>query len=371
MSPAFSSLRQAIGFVLLLLFLLLLPVLVPRSALPPRETIYATQPWNVGPYPFIHDQIYVEKSDIDIAIVGDSQMWAAIDTPILQQELSKALGRPAVVVTLCCPWTGFDGVYFLARDLLAHRKVRMLIFADASGLDRAPQQTPHKEAWRWFRYTEDAAEVATLPLSVKIAYYYGSIVELPRNLLGLLRPNLGPLLTAQRQRELDEQQHWVMPNTRLGALTMLESYNNRPDLFAPFTALTKTQPSDFVIYSPDTAAKFRFADPSDEVSVQTVYVQKFAALAREHGASLVCLNVPYYRDRRSPLIHERYNWAEVMHAPVTLLGIPPATLFDGVSDDDLPKLFWDDYHFNANGQRYFTRLLAPNLISLYDQAAKD
>jgi hypothetical protein len=371
MSPAFSSLRQAVGFILLLLFLLLLPLLVPRSALPPRETVYNTQPWNVGPYPFIHDQIYVEKGDIDIAIVGDSQIWAAIDTPMLQQELSKALGRPAVVVTLCCPWTGFDGIYFLTRDLLAHRKVHMLIFADASGLNPKPQETPHKEAWRWFRYTEDADEIASLPLRVKLAYYYGSIIGLPRNLFSLLRPNLGPLLTDQRRRELDDEQHWVMPNTRLGALAMHESYNNRPDLFAPFTPVTNTQPSDFVIYSPGTAGDFRFADLSSEASVQTYFAQKFASLATNNGTRLVCLNVPYYQYHGSQSIHERYNWAEMMHAPVTLIGIPPATLFNQLSSDDLPKLFWDDYHFNENGQQYFTRLLAPNLISIYDASTKN
>ena len=179
MSPAFSSTRQAGGFGLLLLVMLLLPVLISRFLLPPREQIYASLPWNVGPYPFIHDQIFRETSDVDIAIIGDSQIWAAIDTPYLQQQLSAKLGHPAVVISLCCPWAGFDGLYFLVRDLLQHRKVHMLVFSDASGLS-VVQDTPHKQAWRWFRYAEDAGELAGLPLRYKLSYYYGSILGMPR-----------------------------------------------------------------------------------------------------------------------------------------------------------------------------------------------
>lgn len=358
--------------MLLLLGLLLSPLLTPRSALPPRETLYNTMPWNVGPYPFIHDQIYLEKSDIDIAIIGDSQIWAAIDTPYLQQELSKKLGRPAVVVSLCCPWAGFDGLYFLVRDLLAHRKVHMFVFSDASGLEATPQVTPHKQAWRWFRYAEDSAEIAALPLRIRLTYYYGSILGLPRTLLSLLRPNLGPILTPRRAQELDNVHHWVMPNTRLGALTMRCGYNNEPANFAPYTPATATaQPNDFVIYSPQTADKFQFALGSSTPSLQTYFAQKLAALAVDHASALVCLNIPFYPNRQVANIHERYNWAEIMHEPVTLVGIPPATLFAGIPDDDIAKLYWDPYHFNENGQQFYTRLVAPDLISLYDDTTNN
>ena len=368
MSPAFSSIRQAGGFVLLLIFVLLLPVLIPSSALPSREEIYASLPWNVGPYPFLHDQIYVEKGDIDIAIIGDSQIWAAIDTPYLQRQLSEKLGRPAVVVSLCCPWAGFDGLYFLARDLLQHRKVHLLVFSDASGLGTI-QETPHKQAWRWFRFADDAGELAGLPLRPRLTYYYGSILGLPRNLISLLRPNLGPILTPEKERALDQIHHWVMPNERLGALTVQISYENRPDLFTKFTPKTSTQASDFITYSPQTSDKFRFENQST-TSLQMYFAKKLAKLARDHGTSLTCLNIPFIADRNSSVIQERFNWAEALQAPVNMVGIPPAALFSGLSESDVSHLFWDTAHFNENGQLYFTRLLAPTLLTLYDNATK-
>ena len=369
MSPAFSSIRQAGGFVLLLIFLLLLPVLVRSSALPSREQIYASLPWNVGPYPFIHDQIYDEKKDIDIAIMGDSQTWAAINTPYLQQQLSAKLRRPAVVVTLCCPWAGFDGVYFLARDLLEHRKVRMLVFSDASGLNGI-QDAPHKQSWRWFRFAEDAEELAGLPLRLKLSYYYGSILGMPRNLINLLRPAGPPVLTEEKEEDIVQAKHWIMPEKNLGALTVQISYNSRPDLFTKFDPETSTRPSDFVIYSPQTSARFQFGSGSTS-NVQVYFAKKLAALAQAHRTSLTCLNVPFIFDTKSNVIKERYNWAVALKSPVTMVGIPPATLFDGLSDRDISNMFWDPFHLNENGQKYFTRLLAPNLITIYDDTKKN
>ena len=51
---------------------------------------------------------------------------------------------------------------------------------------------------------------------------------------------------------------------------------------------------------------------------------------------------------------------------VTMLGIPPAILFKGLTDDDIRKLYSDSVHFNENGQNYFTALMTPNLLKIYE-----
>ena len=369
MSPAFSSLRQAVGFVLLLLVLLLLPLLVPRSVLPPREQIYASLPWNVGPYAFIHDQIYAEKSDIDIAIIGDSQIWTGVDTPSLQQQLSAKLGRPAVVISLCCPWAGFDGPFFLARDLFQHRKVRMLVFNDASGAT-VVQDTPHKQAWRWFRFTEDSAELAGLSLRYKLIYYYGSILGMPRNLVSVLRPNLAPVLTSESEEVFEQTHHWIFPTKRLGSLDVQISYDNRPDLFRKFTPETAAKPSDFDIYSAQTKNSFLFAS-NPTSSLQIYFARKLASLAQANGTALTYVSLPVFEDRHSQLIREKFFWPDAMQAPANMVGIPPSVLFDGLPEKDISNLFFDAYHFNENGKLYFTSLLAPNLISIYDKTTKN
>jgi hypothetical protein len=105
--------------------------------------------------------------------------------------------------------------------------------------------------------------------------------------------------------------------------------------------------------------------------VQIYFARKLAALAQAHRTSLTCLNVPFISDTKSNVIKERYDWPVALKAPVTMVGIPPATLFDGLSDRDISNMFWDPFHFNENGQKYFTRLLAPNLITIYDETKKN
>ncbi len=75
MQPAFSSTKQAAAFATLILLILLSPALVGKSLLRSRDQIYSSLPWGVGPYPYLHNQIFEEKGDIDVAFMGTSTMW--------------------------------------------------------------------------------------------------------------------------------------------------------------------------------------------------------------------------------------------------------------------------------------------------------
>src|SRR5262249_10887463 len=138
MRPAFSSTKQAAAFALLLLVLLALPALMGKSLLPPRAEIYTSTPPELGPYDHLYRQIFKETNDIDIVFMGASRMLHDLDTPQIQKDLSRKLGRDAVVMTLAWDWAGFDADYFIAHDLLQHRKVKMLVFTDESRVGDNP-----------------------------------------------------------------------------------------------------------------------------------------------------------------------------------------------------------------------------------------
>jgi hypothetical protein len=121
MRPAFSSATSAWAFALCLLVLLLLPALASKSWLTTREQAYEIQDWGAGPYPWLHHVIFKEKGDIDMAFVGSSHMFRDIDTPYVQAELSKTLGRPAVVRTIAWGGAGYDALYFITKDFLQNR----------------------------------------------------------------------------------------------------------------------------------------------------------------------------------------------------------------------------------------------------------
>jgi len=82
MQPAFASTRQAAAFALLLLVLLLLPVLLTKSHLPPRGEIYGWSGWDsTGPHPYHHQLIFEERGT----------------------SISRSLGRPRLLTPLIRP----------------------------------------------------------------------------------------------------------------------------------------------------------------------------------------------------------------------------------------------------------------------------
>lgn len=368
MRPAFSSTRQAAAFALMLLLLLLAPVLAGKRFLPPRSEIYSSIWWSSGDYPYFYQQIFQEKGDIDILFIGASHIHTAIATPYVQEQLGKTLGRPAVVRTFGWGWPGYDNLYFVTKDLLEHRRVRMLVFDDLySQSDR-----PHILMPRMFRYGDDADTLEGLPLPMKASYYFASVVGMPRSLLGLGRANFPPDLNSDKPTFFEIHDRASNPVARLGALTehlgfspdFLADYYKHPP-YVEFNPQTGTQPSDVCIYSEETKANFFFTNQVLP-PMQLHFAQKFAELAREHGCQLVLLHVPFYDERRSTVISTAVFWPDALHADVTMMGIPPATLFKGLTDDEIRKLYSDPVHMNENGENYFTSLMTPSLLKLYE-----
>ena len=359
MSPSFSSPRQAGGFALLLAIILLLPFVMRPALLPPREAVYAATPDRLGPYPFLERQIFQEKEPIDIAFLGSSHIWNGVDTPYVQQELSKKLGRKTVALTLGWAYPGFDAVYFVLRDLLQNRKVKMLVIYDecrGSGM-------PHVAASRWFRLGDHAGELAGLPFSTRAGFYAEAVRGMPRNLLSLLRRDL-PVNSAPGKPSFWESfYHAENSAFRLGSLAVHLGYGNNP-VFEEFTPRTGARASDVFAYGPQTAAQFEFGDRNAPLS-QDFFARKIVELARKHGTKVMVLHLPETTEMRSSVVQERVFWREKLADQVTFVGIPPAKLFEGLRDEDVFKLFYDSGHLNQNGQRYFTKLITPCLLETY------
>ena len=369
MRPAFSSTRAAAAFVLVLLVLLTLPAIVGKNLLPPREQAYSVQGWSTGPFPWIRNQIFEETNDIDIVFMGSSQMFNAINTPYVQAHLTEKLGRPAVVRTIAWGGAGYDGLYFIAQDLLAHRKVRLLVFYD----ENPAPGFRNSSSTAWFRFGENAAALCGLPLPEQGLLYFSAVVGMPRNLLSLLRPNLpAPLVT-------DKPNYWTLianapnPATQLGCLlAKLGFAPNRMAVTEPFelfAPVTTARPTDVICYSPDTKTNFKFSS-APLPAWQIHFARQFAALLREHDVRPVMLYLPRLAEVRAPFIAERAFWPDILDS-ATLLGIPPAKLFGSLTDAEVHKIYADSHHFNLNGQDYFTRLVTPTLFKLYETSTNN
>lgn len=367
MRPAFGSTQSAAAFALLLLVVLLSPVLVGKNLLPPREQSYAVQGWGNGPYPWIRNQIFEETNAIDIAFMGSSHIFNAINTPQVQADLSKKLGRPAVVRTIAWGGAGYDGLYVIAQDLLAHRPVKMIVFYD----ENSGAGVRNSAAVSWFRWADNASALAGLPVREQSLFYFASIIGLPRNLLCLLRPNLpAPLIVPGQKNYWEIIADAPHPVTQLGSLAVGRSFAPTPmSKAAPlveFKPATRARPSDVLIFSAATQTNFTVAT-SPLPEWQKHFAQKFGALCREKGVQPVMLHLPVLAEVRAPVLAERADWPEVFGGDFKVLGIPPAQMFGGLTEEEVLKLYADPAHFNRNGQEYFTALITPALFQIYEE----
>jgi hypothetical protein len=151
-----------------------------------------------------------------------------------------------------------------------------------------------------------------------------------------------------------------------GALVSRRGYGDTPD-FVPFQPRVTATPTDAIIYSAETRDAFAFTGPATR-EYQLHFARKLAQLCQERGTRLVFLHTPNLNERGQTVIAERQLWPEVLGAPADIIGIPPAKLFAGIPEADLPKLFFNDQHLNQNGQEMFTPLITPGLLKLYATA---
>ena len=261
MNPAFSSTKEAVGFALLLVFLLAAPLLSAWKILPQPKPTYSSESIKWERFPWVQKFIFEETNDIDIAFVGSSSMIYGIDTPYVQQKLDERLGRKTVVRTIGWAGHSFDGLYFFTRDLLAHRHVKTLVFYDECSGPAANEV--QQFATTWIRYGDDASALADLPVADRAIYYFASVIRMPRYLIEPLAPNLGRYTNGKSISPFWETTIAADPETTLGCVHSLSLYN--PDSgesstnFTPFVPSTSVTPADLRIYTPDTASDFAFS----------------------------------------------------------------------------------------------------------------
>ena len=206
MVPAFSSTRHAVSFGAVLIALLTLPVVLHSLGRVSLEQSYRGISERAGAYAYNRRQIFDEHEPVDIVFCGSSLVRNAIDSAIVQRELSRAIGREARVIVLPQSWQGLDLNYYVARDLIERRKVRILVLGAPALVHRSSQ--PHVQLFRVVRYGDHSGALEGLGLRSRMATYSEFVLGAPRQALNLLRDN--PLDTnASLQMDISSRQGYM------------------------------------------------------------------------------------------------------------------------------------------------------------------
>lgn len=353
MDPPFSSRWQAYGFAFVLAFFLILPVGLSRSGLIRRQDIYQRIPEKFGGFSYIGHQIFEDSSDIDILFLGSSVLWSGIDTPYVQDQLSQQLGRPANVIMFGSNWRGEELNYILLSEVLRRRKVGMVVVT----MPLAHQSTnlPHPQSYRWLPYGENSEAFRGLPFKTHLSIYGEYVLGGPRHLLGIIRSD---------NQEKTDFYHMLVKLR--GAYRVEGGY-----LGAPFVWQTTSPPklsAHSLIYSPETQRFFNFTRQPLS-SYQMHFLRLTVELVRRSEVPVAIVNIPLSRQRRDSVIEERMVWSEVFGLEMPLIGVPPATLFRGMTDSEINRHFYDE-HMNLNGSILLTRTLTPAILTLYEEHAR-
>jgi hypothetical protein len=207
-----------------------------------------------------------------------------------------------------------------------------------------------------------------LPCREQCIFYFAAIIGMPRNLLDLVRTNLlAPLISDPNYWE----QHYGSASIVkfLGTICAELGFNHDLGVhftdFTPFSPRTPVTPADTEIYSPAGSNDFEFGtEPLP--AWQAHFAGVVANLARTNGCKMVMLNIPVLADAPEMVIRERTFWPRIFPGDFWLIGVPPAKLFGGLTDQELHWLFINSGHFNKNGMKYFTPLITPALLQIYE-----
>jgi len=342
MDPPFLASWQPIAFAALLLLFLTSPMLLSAFGLISRPVAYAVMPDRNGPFSYFKHEIFAEKSELDIVFLGSSLIWSGVDTPFVQHELSKKLGREANVITLGSNWRGEDLNYFVLRDLLEHRKVKMVVLTMPTSYQTI--NAPHHQGYRWMFYGDEA--LRGLPLRQQLAIYGENVLGTPRQVLSLFR---------------SDRSETTGPAKDLGALKVDQSYMGQP-----FTRMQPSVPlisADSLSYNQAGSTNFRFTNQPLS-PYQMHFLNLTFALLKQHGVTPVILHIPVWTERHSTTVDERMNWQTVFGSEIPMVGMPPAVLFAGMTDKQIDQLYYDE-HLNVNGNEFFTRTITPALLEAY------
>jgi hypothetical protein len=283
---------------------------------------------------WIYERIHNDPTPIDIAFIGTSRTGRAIYTQGLQEALA-ARGVNVHAVNFHIVKAGRNMHYAIAKELLEHRKVKVLVLEMTELEDRKP----HPD----FIFLADSADVVLAPMFINIRYF-ADLARLPGRQVdlflntqlqhtGWLTPDFVP--PPYQGPNLDENEYLVT----LDGVRHSLSYSHT---FAEMEAMRLQQEASV------TPAVFPASLEWLEYRYPRYYIERIFELAARNGTKVVFLYLPRYG---GPSVPPPYEHVYAGRAGL----INPWT---AVQDF---RIWGDDTHFNWAGSKLVTEAVAEGL----------
>jgi len=289
-----------------------------------------------------YERLHFDSSPIDVAIIGSSRVEAALSGPELAAALTEKLGRPIHVANIAIPYEGRNLHYEIARELLAtHPEVKLILL---SVEERADISHPA------FRYISDVSQVLHAPLWIN-HYWAVDAAFLPYRQMSFFFQGQFPawfsvsrtLRNDYLGTNWDSTQSFQIPGGR------------RIDRYVvadPERLAAEAQELKGQIGSGDGHWERKSAWYTLNAPLEPQYSRHLVAMAKEHGASVIFVHMPFYSSLPGEYDHAFYESL--------------APLLDAQPFSNNPHDYADAAHFNRYGIEKVSPWLASSLDPYLD-----
>jgi hypothetical protein len=243
---------------------------------------------------WVYERIHYDRTPIDVAIIGNSRVEAAISAPELERKLSAKFGRPIHVANLAIPEEGRNLHYLVARELLeSHPENRIILLSVA---EQANVTHPA------FRYLGDVRDLLGAPLFVN-HYYFLDAAFLPYRQMSYFAQTLFPSSFGEslsfrkdyRGTGFDTTYSFYLPSGKL-----VDRYSVIPA--AKLAAVSQKMVEDLGGKWRPPSRWYRLNNP-----LETEYTKRLVDLAKRHRVETIFVRLPFYNDPAGAYDQEFYR----------------------------------------------------------------
>jgi hypothetical protein len=320
----------------LALFLLAALIALIGMVLLPQDKYLRYQSLNDGSIAnayWIYERIHFDPTPIDIAFIGTSRTGRSIQTKRLEEDLARA-GVTAKAANFFIFKNGRNMHYAIAKELLEHRKVKLLVLEMTEAEDR----TPHPD----FVFLADPIDIVGAPMFINLRYL-SDLARLPGRQFDLFAQ------TIQEKLRLGTPDFVPPPyqGPNLDGAEFMVDVSGRRHYFLQEHSLAQMETLRREQDSRETPAVLPARWNWLEYRYPRLYIARILELAARNGTKVVFLYIPRYGGPPTPAPYLQYA------ARIGLIN-PASPMRDF-------RLYDDAVHANWQGAKVLTDYVAKSL----------
>lgn len=349
-APVFSYRWQLWLFIGTLAFFMAFPFL-PKPDWIDRGILYKAFRFTTSYRSNIFYNIINDPGDIDVLFMGSSSMASGVNPLMVRGALRTVKGEDANVYLVYHPQAGFDFDYILLKDILARRKVKLLIW-DALRPPKDFQGDYHEfSAYLWDMNLHRS--LMNSQSTDKIGIYLYSLYTGTKLLLSPFLSNGAPFQEAPGDYICNKV--YYMGACMRQVEEQLKLNYPIPPAF-PLEKLLHYRATDEVLRDP-----YRYRDFDKNL------MEEVLQLAKQHHTAVALFVTPITKEPEAIISIQRLK----QNHPGWELPIIGATRVDMLRDTDITygEFYQEDgIHMLYNATNYYTEIILPAILTLYGQA---